>query len=157
MCAKPVYNALWITGVFVAIVVACILLIWINIRKKGKSNTSTLFRMMTNYTQIVSVSMSMNFKLPSSITSIFSPVKQTTEATTVFLSIDCFVKDLNMAIFDQSTFILKVILSSIFPFIFIFFIFMFWLSVKCIFWVVILSKQINSILTILFFFYSTIT
>lgn len=50
VCAKPVYNALRIAGVFIAIIVACIILIWINIWKTGKSNTSTLFWMMTNYT-----------------------------------------------------------------------------------------------------------
>ena len=112
-----------------AIIIVIIILIWVNIRKKGKSNTSTLFRIMTNYSQIVSASLSMNFTLPSTVSDAFSPLKQTTDSTETFLSIDCFLQDSNLTVFNSSTFILKVLISSLCPFVMIIFVILFWLIV----------------------------
>jgi hypothetical protein len=156
-CANPLFNALRIIGAFFGIVVWIILLIWINIRRTGKSNTSTLFRIITNYCQIVASTLSMNLSYPKLVESAFGPLKASTESTSVFLSIDCFVKDLNLTSFSSSTFILKVLMTSLSPFLLITCIILFWCGIRIVFRVHIFRKAVNSILTLIFFFYPTIT
>ena len=84
-------------------------------------------------------------------------MKATTETTSVFLSIDCFLSDLKLTIFANSPFILKVFLSSLTPIIFVMGIVLFYMVTKLCFRQPIKRKIITCVTTLLFFFYPTIT
>ena len=60
----------------------------INVRKKEDSNVSVLMRILTNYLQILAISLSYNLQFPSYMTSIFSSVESAGGAQDVFLSFD---------------------------------------------------------------------
>ena len=99
----------------------------------------------------------MNFKFPSFVMTAFGFMQYSTKTTAVFLSIDCFVRDMNLTFFADSTYILKVTLTSLVPFILIFFLSLFWFSVRVCLRVPIFWKAVNSVLTLVFFFYPTLT
>ncbi len=112
---------------------------------------------MTNYSQIVASTLSMNLEFPKLVKAGFTPLKVTTESASVFLSIDCFIWDVKLTVFADSTFILKVFLSSLCPFIMLGCVGIFWLVIWVIFKAAVFKKAINSNLTLIFFFYPTVT
>jgi len=60
----------------------------VNIQKKGDSNISVLMRIMTNYLQILGISMSFNLHFPEYMTNAFSGTKTIGNSTGILLSVD---------------------------------------------------------------------
>jgi len=71
-------------------------LIIINVRKTEDSEISVLLRILTNYLQLTTVSMSINSSYPGTINSISIPFQRLGGSTDTFLSIDCFIRDSEM-------------------------------------------------------------
>lgn len=59
-CIDTATNILRITGLLILVLVGIAVLIWFNIQRKGESESATLMRIMTNYLQIISSTISFN-------------------------------------------------------------------------------------------------
>ena len=69
------------------------LLIIINVKKTKESEVSVLFRIMTNYLQLLTTSMSFSTSYPGALSDIFYPAQRVGGSSDTFLSFDCFVDD----------------------------------------------------------------
>ena len=94
-----------------------IFLIVLNVKKTEESHTSTLLRIMTNYLQLVTTSMSMSLSYPSTLTSLVSPFTKLGGASDTFLSFDCFITDYEIKGPFESNAILKLVLLAFLPLI----------------------------------------
>lgn len=65
----------------------------VNIQKKGDSNISVLLRIMTNYMQILAISMSFNLHFPEYMTNAFSGTSKVGNSAGILLSLDCLLLD----------------------------------------------------------------
>ena len=72
-CINAYLNGFRIAGFILILLIYIAILIAINLRAKGNWSLSVLTRILTNYIQIVSSTLSMNLAYPSYITDIFSP------------------------------------------------------------------------------------
>ena len=89
-CSKwpsPAYNAIRVIGMIIIVFMFIFLIVIVNIRKTQESQISVLLRIFANYLQLISSMMSLNIKLPVSITSMFSPVNQIGASSEVFFII----------------------------------------------------------------------
>lgn len=68
-------------------------LIILNVRKTKESELSVLIRILTNYLQLITTSMSMSLSYPGILDSITDPLKRFGGSGETFLSFDCFVTD----------------------------------------------------------------
>ena len=89
----PFLNAVRVFGVIFIIFAFFLLLIIINVRKYKESQLSVLLRIMTNYLQLATTSLSMSANYPNSLMDAFIPVKRLGGSSETFLSFDCFITD----------------------------------------------------------------
>lgn len=68
-------------------------IIIVNVRKTTESQISILLRILTNYVQIITLSISFSTKYPDSLTDILSPAETIGNSSEAFMSFDCFVRD----------------------------------------------------------------
>ena len=61
--------------------------------KSEESAVSTLLRIMTNYIQVVTLSLSFSLNYPKYYLDSMLPVRQIGDSTETFLSFDCFLRD----------------------------------------------------------------
>jgi len=114
-------------------------------------------RILTNYLQILAISLSYNLQFPSYMTSIFSSVQSAGGAQDVFLSFDCLLLNTRATeIFDNISFLKVICLALIPPMLLIvsvtFYVLLFFSRPKVLFrliWV--------TLITILFLFYPSLT
>ena len=129
------------------------LLIIINIRKNGESDLSTLMRILTNYLQLLSTSLSFDIQHPRSFTDILYPTEIVGQSFGTFLSFDCFVTDYNITgPFPSNTFF-KLFLMALLPIILFIITSMIWVIVKliCSKWIPDLKRNIAiSFISIIF-------
>ena len=87
-CPEPVANALKVVGIGLLVFTFFMMLIVINVKKTKESNLSVLFRILTNYIQLVSTAISLTSSYPDSFISAFSVTDQVGTSTEAFLSFD---------------------------------------------------------------------
>ncbi|CAI2360244.1 unnamed protein product [Moneuplotes crassus] len=116
-CPEPVFNAIRVIGTGLLVFAFLCYLIIINIRKTKESNLSVLFRILTNYIQIVSTSISLTGDYPNSITTFFSFTDEIGSSSETFLSFDCFVEDYEIKGPFDSNSIFKLFLMGLLPII----------------------------------------
>ena len=66
-CGDATENFLKLFGIFIVIIIYVSALIWINLRKSKDSSYSILFRIMTNYIQVVGTTATFNLAWPDEI------------------------------------------------------------------------------------------
>ncbi|CAI2366740.1 unnamed protein product [Moneuplotes crassus] len=91
VCPNPIFNALRVIGLVILILAFFMVIIIANIRKTTESDFSILLRILTSYLQIITTSMSMTTKYPSSMAIIFLPIERIGGSSQTFLSFDCFI------------------------------------------------------------------
>ena len=89
----PVLNSIRVIGLFLLVFSFFMVLIIINVKKTKESELSVLFRILTNYLQLITTSVSMSASLPTDLTIVFSPVRKIGNSSETFLSFDCFISD----------------------------------------------------------------
>jgi glycosyltransferase involved in cell wall biosynthesis len=87
------------------------------IRKEKESQVAILMRILTNYLQIIAITLSFNIKFPGFTTKLFMPANKIGQSSEVFLSFDCFFQDTNITLFAPSTVLLKIFLTALIPFV----------------------------------------
>ena len=82
------FNIIRIFGIILAILAFLTVLILININKKSESQVSILMRILTNYLQVISVTLGMNISYPDEIYDIFMPGEMIGSSSESFVSFD---------------------------------------------------------------------
>ena len=95
------------------------LLIGTSIRKNKENQTSILLRILANYIQLMSVTMSINFKYPTAISNVLASIEVLGSATQMFMSFDCFAHTSELRLFAPSSAIFKVFVVIVTPLIII--------------------------------------
>ena len=83
-----ILNIIRITFIILAILAFLTVLILININKKSESQVSTLMRILTNYLQVISVTLAMNANYPDQIHDIFAVGQLIGSSSESFVSFD---------------------------------------------------------------------
>jgi len=99
------------------------IIIVINVKKSKESEISVLFRIMTNYLQLITTSMSFSTSYPKILGDMFSPFEQVGGASDTFLSFDCFITDYEIKEPFPSNVFFKVFLAALLPIILTLFVF----------------------------------
>ena len=117
-------------------------------------------RILTNYLQLLSTSLSFDVQYPRSLTDMFVPVDRIGSSSDTFLSFDCFVTDYDITgPFPSNTFF-KLFLMALLPIILFIIISMIWIIVKliCKKWIPDLKRNIAiSFISIIFLLHPTLT
>ena len=131
-------------GVAIVVFMFFMLLIIINIRKSEESDLSTLMRILTNYLQLLSTSLSFDIQYPRSFTEILYPADRVGKSFGTFLSFDCFVTDYDITGPFPSNSFFKLFLIALLPIILFVIISMIWIITKmiCKNWVPDLKRNI---------------
>ena len=159
-CPDPVLNALKVIGLGAIVVAFIAVLIIVNVRKLKESQTSILMRIMANYLQIMTATLSYSMKFPSVLLSMFFPVQQLGTGSDSLLSFDWFATSTKMTLFAPSTAIFKMFMTAILPIILFALIFIAWLILYWLFpkrFPDIKRNVVVSIITILFLLHPTLT
>ncbi len=106
------------------------LLVIINVRKTTESQNSVLLRILTNYFQLITVSVSMNSDYPSVLFTLLIPAQSFGGSADSFLSFDCFVQDYEIKGPFESNTVLKLFLLSLLPIILFLIIALIWVIVR---------------------------
>ena len=117
-CAKwnvAMINVLKFVGLILSAFVFLTTLIIILIRKKKENQTSILMRILTNYFQLISISMTLKFKFPVSLSQIFGGIETLGSTSDTYLSYDWFISGLQYTGFAPSADIFKLILTGLVP------------------------------------------
>ena len=83
-----ILNILRIFGIILSILAFLTVLILINIHRKGESQVSILMRILTNYLQVISVTLAMNTNYPDEIYDVFMPGEMIGSSSESFVSFD---------------------------------------------------------------------
>jgi len=153
-------NAIRVTGIMLIIFSFFLLLIIINVRKTEESQVSVLLRILTNYFQLISTSMSMSLSYPDSLTRIFGPLQRIGGSSDSFLSFDCFIRDSDIKGPFESNEVFKLFLLALLPVILFVMVGFIWMTVYFIKnnWVKSMTRNlIISFITILFLLHPKLT
>ena len=105
------------------------IIIAINVRKTKESQVSVLFKIMTNYLQLITTTMSFSTSFPENIMSMFSIFEEVGGASDTFLSFDCFITDYDVKGPFPSNSLFKIFLAAFLPLILTLIVFSIWLLV----------------------------
>lgn len=122
-------NAIRVIGIGIVVFVFFLLIIVINVRKTKDSEMSILFKIMTNYLQLMTTSMAFTSSFPASLTSILTPAQRVGNSSETFLSFDCFIDDYEVKGPFSSNIYFKIFLSALLPIILTMVASVFWLVV----------------------------
>ncbi|CAI2378198.1 unnamed protein product [Moneuplotes crassus] len=92
-CPNPILNAIRVFFVGVAVFAYFMVIIIVNVRKTSESQVSILLRILTNYVQILTLSISFSTKYPGTLSDILIPAETVGNSSEAFMSFDCFVMD----------------------------------------------------------------
>ena len=95
------------------------LLIGTSIRKNKENQTSILLRILANYIQLMSVTMSIDFKYPGAINDVLAPIQVLGSATQMFMSFECFSHTTEVKFLAPSSAVFKVFVVIVTPLILI--------------------------------------
>jgi len=122
-------NAIRVIGVGIAVFTFFMIIIAINVRKTKESQVSVLFKIMTNYLQLITTTMSFSTSFPENIMSMFSIFEEVGGASDTFLSFDCFITDYDVKGPFPSNSLFKIFLAAFLPLILTLIVFSIWLLV----------------------------
>ena len=150
----PAVNTIRVFGLWLLVFLFILFTIVLNIRKTSESQLSILLRILTNYMQLISTSMSFTISYPTTITNMFSVFSNIGSSSTTFLSFDWFITAYEVKGPFPSNKIFKLFLESILPIIlFVTFSFI-WAALYALIrkWVPDLKRCIViSLITVIFF------
>ena len=104
----------------------------LNVRKTEESQFSVLLRILTNYLQLITTTMSMSLSYPSTLTSILGPITRLGGSSETFLSFDCFATDYEIKGPFESNSILKLFLLAFLPIVLFIIVALIWLIIYAI-------------------------
>ena len=81
-------NAIRVVAVGLVVFMFFMLIIVINVRKKKESEISILLRILTNYLQLLTTSLSFDVNYPNGLLEVFYPVDRVGSSSDTFLSFD---------------------------------------------------------------------
>lgn len=87
-CPDVVMNIIRILGLLFLISTYFIIMIIIGIRKRRESQQSILFRILTNYLQLLTAALSFNLKFPDALSDLFFAAEKIGASSEAFLSFD---------------------------------------------------------------------
>ena len=108
-------NILKFVGVVFAAFIFLTIMIIILIRKKKENQTSILLRMLTNYFQLISISMTFKVKFPISMSQISGSADTFGSTSDTYLSYDWFISGIQYTGFAPSVDIFKIVLTALVP------------------------------------------
>ena len=111
--AAPIVIYIRVIGMMVAFILVILFIIYLK-RKEGNERT-ILMRIMTNYVQIMTTTLSYNMNLPSTISDIFTPLKFMGSGTTTVFSFDCLSSNSEFILFTPSPTIFKMFMMALTP------------------------------------------
>ena len=116
-CSDPVLNALKFIVIVIAAFAFLMIMIILILRKRKENQTSILIRILTNYFQLISLSMSFNLKFQSSLTQAFNVLDTIGSSSDTFLSYDWFFTSIQVTGFTPSVQLFKILLTGLLPLI----------------------------------------
>ncbi|CAI2376021.1 unnamed protein product [Moneuplotes crassus] len=131
-CPNPILNAIRVIGLMLLVFLFLMVIMIVNIKKAKESEFSILLRILTNYLQIITTSMSMTSKYPDLISNIFIPINRIGDSSSTFLSFDCFITDYEIKGPFPSNPIFKLFLMLILPLILFFVVTIIWIIAKAL-------------------------
>ena len=131
-CPDPVLNAIRVLALAFLVFIFIMIIIIVNVRKTSESEVSILLRILTNYFQLISLTMSFSINYPKSLTDIFVPVSSIGDSSDTFLSFDCFATDYDITGPFPSSAFLKLFLTMFLPIILFFLVTWIWTIVYLI-------------------------
>ena len=125
----PVLNAIRVFGVGFIVFIYFMVIIVVNVRKTTESDVSILLRILTNYAQLVTTTISFSTKYPESFTDFLIPARNVGDSSSAFLSFDCFATDYEIkGPFNSSSF-LKLFLLIWLPILLFLLVTMIWVFI----------------------------
>eukprot|EP00347_Sterkiella_histriomuscorum_P018648 403344713 len=115
LCPSKEGNILKITGIFLALMFALTLLLWVNLRSVRESETSVIIRILLNYVQILTSAAAFNLEWPVYLQQFFNIFGSVGEISESFISFDCFLQDTGFTQKGSSTFYFKTLVIAILP------------------------------------------
>ena len=115
--SDPVLNALKFIAIVIAAFAFLLIMIILVLRKRKENQISILIRILTNYLQLISLSMSFNLKIPSSLTQAFNVFDTIGSSSDTFLSYDWFFTSIKITGFTPSVQLFKILLTGLLPLI----------------------------------------
>ncbi|CAI2362983.1 unnamed protein product [Moneuplotes crassus] len=131
-CPNPLVNAFRVFGLMILVFLYFMALIVLNVRKTKESQMSVLLRILTNYMQLITTSMSMSLSYPSFLDSFTGPLKRMGGSSDTFLSFDCFVTDYEIKGPFQKNSVFKLFLLIFLPLALFFVISLIWVVIYLI-------------------------
>jgi len=128
-CPDPAINAIRVIGIAIFVFVFFMIIIVINVRKTKESQVSVLLKIMTNYLQLITTTMSFSTRFPSDIINMLSVFEEVGGASDTFLSFDCFVTDYDIKGPFPSNTLFKIFLAAFLPPMLTLIVFLIWLLV----------------------------
>ena len=119
-----------VIGLFLLVLLMIVLLIYVNMRKKTESDMSVLMRIMTNYLQMLTATASFNIGYPTYLLSFYEPGLYMGD-TDALISIDCFISDEQLNLFDSSHTYLKAATTMLIPVVLVALLGTFWTFSMC--------------------------
>eukprot|EP00347_Sterkiella_histriomuscorum_P020666 403336934 len=118
LCPSRETNFIYIIGVFLGLIFAFSILLWINLRSEKESETSIILRIILNYFQILTSAAAYQLNWPSYLEQFFGIYTQVGQAAEAFISFDCFLTDTGFTQGGSSIYYFKTIIISNLPIIF---------------------------------------
>ena len=81
-------NAIRVFGIGIAVLVFFMLIIIVNVRKTSESTISILLRILTNYAQLVTTTISFSTNYPETLTESLVPAQNVGDSSSAFMSFD---------------------------------------------------------------------
>ncbi|CDW83870.1 UNKNOWN [Stylonychia lemnae] len=116
-CPDKRNNILYISGIFLALIFALGILLWINLRKQTESETSIVLRIILNYVQILTSAAAFNLDWPYYLQVFFGAYQSVGEVAETFISFDCFLEDTGFTQTGASTYYFKTLMIILLPLI----------------------------------------
>ena len=121
-CPDPVLNAIRIVGVLLAVILIIVVMVRSTLQSASekKNYQSVFFRILMNHFQLVVLTASFKLSWPSLVTDLFSTAKPAAEASSQFISFDCFLDSRSAGSHAHNTvplFFQKVFMFACLPFL----------------------------------------
>ena len=116
-CPDPILNGIRVFGVGLAVFVYFFIIIIVNVRKTVESHVSILLRILTNYAQMITMTISLSSKYPTTLTDVLIPAQNIGESSQAFMSFDCFITNSEIKGPFASNSLFKLFLLNFLPII----------------------------------------
>lgn len=87
-CPNPTLNTIKVVGMLILAVAFMVAIIIVNIRKKNENQMSILLRILTNYLQFITITLSMEVNISQTLDKIFQFNSNFSSSNAAFLSFD---------------------------------------------------------------------